>query len=85
MHEQKRFASDWEYKELHRMLSEAMSRGYEEQVPVMKPNRFSPNQEWYQEKETGEIYSLDAPDEKNRGWWDRVEMQDLVDPDQRLQ
>jgi hypothetical protein len=47
MYEQRVFTSDWEYKELRRKLSEAISRGYVEQVPVMKkPNRFSLKREW---------------------------------------
>jgi hypothetical protein len=54
----------WDYRHLRRKLSEAISRGYVEQVPVMKPNRFLPNQEWYRDKETGRIYSLVSPDER---------------------
>jgi hypothetical protein len=42
MYEQRIFNSEWEYRELRRKLSEAISRGYVEQVPVIKkPNRFS--------------------------------------------
>jgi hypothetical protein len=85
MHEQRIFESDRDYHELRRMLSEAISRGYVEQVPVMKPSRFSPNREWYRDKETGEIYSLDAPEEKIRGWWDRVDSSDLVEHGERMQ
>jgi plasmid stabilization system protein ParE len=63
MYEQRVFPSDWEYKELRRKLSEAISRGYVEQVPVIKkPTRFSLNREWYQDKETGEIYCYVAGD-----------------------
>ncbi len=73
MYEQRVFKSDWEYKELRRKLSEAISRGYVEPVPVVqKPNRFSLKREWYREKETGEIYCLMEPDGKIRGCWDRV-------------
>jgi hypothetical protein len=85
MYEQRSFASDWEYRELRRKLSEAISRGYVEQVPVMKPHRFAPNREWYRDKETGEIYSLVAPEEKSRGWRDKVEPQDIVEPSERIQ
>jgi len=85
MYEQRVFESDRDYQELRRMLSEAISRGYVEQIPVMKPSRFSPNREWYRDKETGEIYSLDAPEEKIRGWWDKVDPQDLVGPDEKIQ
>ena len=37
-------------------LIQAISSGWVEQVPVMKPNRFHPDEEWYRDKETGEIY-----------------------------
>lgn len=85
MHEQRIFESDRDYHELCRMLSEAISRGYVEQVPVRKPSRFSPNREWYPDKETGEIYSIDAPEEKIRGWWDKVDSSDLVEPGECMQ
>jgi hypothetical protein len=85
MHEQRSFDSDWEYRELRRMLSEAISRGYVEQVPVMKPNRFSPGQEWFRDKETGEIYSLDKPEEKDRGLWAKLDPQDLVESGELIQ
>jgi hypothetical protein len=81
MHEQRIV---WDYRELRRKLSEAISGGYVEQVPVMKPNRFSPNQEWYRDKETGQIYSLDPPDERG-GWWAEVDPEDLIEPGQKVQ
>ena len=86
MYEQRTFTSDWEFKELLRKLSEAISRGFVEQVRVMKkPNRFSLKQEWYRDKETGEIYCLIAPNEKIRGSWDKVDPEDLVEPGERIQ
>jgi hypothetical protein len=85
MYEQRVFASDRDYWELRRMLSEAISRGYVEQVPVMKPHRLAPKREWYRDKETGEIYFLDAPEEKSRGWWAEVDPQDLIEPGQKMQ
>jgi hypothetical protein len=86
MNEQRVFDSDWEYRELRRMLSEAISKGYVEQIPGMtKPTRFSLKSEWYRDKETGEIYCLMEPNGKNRGWWDKVDPQDLVKPGKPLQ
>jgi hypothetical protein len=85
MHEKRRFDSDWEYRELRRMLSEAISGGYVEHIPVMKPDRFSPDEEWYRDKETGEIYSLVGPEEKMRGQWERVDPGDIVGPDEKIQ
>ena len=85
MHAKRQFDSEWEYRELRRMLSEAIARGYVEQVPVMKPNRFSPWREWYRDRETGEIFCLDPPEERIRGWWDRIDPKDLIDPEETVQ
>src|SRR5271163_34235 len=85
MYEQRVFNSDWEYKELRRKLSEGISRGYVEQVPVMKPHPWAPRREWYRDRETGEIYCLIGPDGKSRGAWDKVDAQDLVEPGERIQ
>jgi hypothetical protein len=65
------------YAELLRMLSEAIARGYVEQIPVTKPNRFTPNEAWYRDKETGQIYSLTPPDERG-GWWAEVDLEALM-------
>jgi hypothetical protein len=85
MHELRLFNSDWEYRELKRMLSESISRGYVEQIPVMKPQRWVPNEEWYRDKETGEIYSLVPPEEKDRGQWIKIDAEDLIEPDEKIQ
>jgi hypothetical protein len=86
IYEQRVFNSEWEYRELRRKLSEAISRGYVEQVPLIKkPNRFSLKQEWYRDTETGEIYCLIEPDGKIRGRWDKVDPQDIVEPGGRIQ
>jgi hypothetical protein len=53
MHETRVVSPGFDYGELRRMLSEAISRGYVEQIPVMKPHRFAPAREWYRDKETG--------------------------------
>ncbi len=85
MYEMRLFNTDWEYRELRRMLSESISRGYVERIPVMKPHRFQPSEEWYREKETGEIYSLVPPEVKSRGQWIKVDYEDLVGPDDKVQ
>ena len=61
-----------EHNELLRMLSEAISGGYVEQIPVMKPQPHAPHRSWYRDKKTGEIYSLDPPDHLP-GWWTEVD------------
>ena len=85
MYEMRLFNSDWEYRELKRMLSEAISRGYVEQIAVMKPHPWVPNEEWYRDRETEEIYSLIPPDEKDRGQWVKVDPEDLIKPDEKVQ
>jgi hypothetical protein len=61
-----------DHSELRRMLSEAISGGYVEQILVMKPNPRAPNRSWYRDKKTGQIYSLDPPDQLP-GWWTEVD------------
>ena len=73
MYHKRRFDWEWEYGELRRMLSEAIWGGYVEQIPVAKRNRYLPTEEWYRDKETGEIYSLVAPEEKIRGHWSKID------------
>jgi hypothetical protein len=79
------FNSDWEYRELRRMLYEAISHGYVEQIPVMKPHRYLPREEWYRDKQTGEIYSLVPPEEKSRGQWITVDPRELCEPGEKTQ
>jgi hypothetical protein len=87
MHGKRSFDSQREYAELQRMLAEAISRGYVEQVPVMKPSRLSPLETWYRDRKTGEIYRLypPDPDSPDRGWWDRVDIEELKEPGPYIQ
>ena len=85
MHELRHFESDRQHRELRRMLSEAIERGYVEQIPVGKRHPFCFDVEWYRDKETGEIYSLMAPDERIRGHWEKVDLEDLSPPNDRVQ
>jgi hypothetical protein len=80
MHELRVIGSPADCRELRRMLSEAISRGYVEQIPVMKPSRYSPNESWYRDKETGQIYSLHPFDERP-GSWTEVDPKDLIEAD----
>jgi hypothetical protein len=47
MHEARVVVPGWDYRELLRMLSEAIARGHVEQVPVMKLHRYAPRRTWY--------------------------------------
>ncbi len=71
------------YLSVKQRLEEAISRGWVERVPVMNPSRFSPDQEWFRDKETGEIYRL-APLDERGGWWDKVDASDLIGPDEKV-
>jgi len=77
MHEARVVRPGRDYHELLRMLSEAISDGHVEQIPVMKPRPNAPNLRWYRDKTAGQVYSLDPPDERP-GWWAEV---DPGDPD----
>ena len=71
------------YLSVKQRVEEAISRGWVERVPVMKPSRFSPDQEWFRDKETGEIYRLVPLDERG-GWWDKVDASDLIGPGEKV-
>jgi hypothetical protein len=83
-HEGRTIPSPRDFHELQRMLAEAITRGYVEQVPVIKPNRYAPNETWYRDKETGQIYSLHPFDERP-GLWMEVDPNDLIEPGQKVQ
>jgi hypothetical protein len=67
------FPSDAEFSELWETLSQAMAEGHIEKVPVIKRHRYFPTEQWFRDKETGEIYSLIKPQERIRGRWAKVE------------
>lgn len=56
------------------MLSDAVANGHVEKVPVRKRNRYFPSEQWFRDKETGEIYSLIKPEERILGRWARVDL-----------
>jgi hypothetical protein len=67
------FPSDAEFSELWETLSQAMAEGQIEKVPVIKRHRYFPTEQWFRDKETGEIYSLIKPQERIRGRWAKVD------------
>lgn len=72
--------------ELQRMLSEAISRGFVEEVtPIAHGKLPELPEKWYRDKESGEIYSLTLPWERSLGHWERVDLDDFIDPDQTVQ
>jgi hypothetical protein len=86
MHEGRHFESLRDYADLRRMISDAISRGYVEQIAVTRSIISSRGEEWYRDKETGEIYCLVAPGEKSWGWWTRIDPEDLAShPSGRVQ
>lgn len=70
----RQFSSDAEYGELQHTLSEAIADGSVERVPVRKRNRYFPGEQWFRDKESGEIYSLIQPAERIRGRWAKVDL-----------
>jgi hypothetical protein len=79
------FESGREYTELRRMLSQAISRGFVEQIAVIKPILSSRDEEWYRDTETGEMYCLIPPGEQSFGWWTRIDSEDLVHSGETVQ
>jgi hypothetical protein len=80
------FFSHRDYTELRRMLSEAIAGGYVERIQVMPHHHvWSYKEEWYRDKETGEIYSLTGPGERESGHWERVDLNDPIEPGEKSQ
>ena len=79
MHDKNHFDSIREFDQLRRMLSEAIERGYVEEVPVFLTgrNRIPGPSHWYRDRESGEIYSLSAPEAPSTGSWEKVGMEEL--------
>jgi hypothetical protein len=75
MYESRQFPSESEYGELRRTLAEAMAGGKVERIPVIKRSRVFPSEQWFRDKETGEIYSLIRPEERIRGRWAKVDLE----------
>jgi hypothetical protein len=69
------------------MLSEAISRGFVEEVPVLKKHPMTRTVNWYLDKESGDIFYLIPPDfgDKNLGRWDKVDIDDLLSKDRSIQ
>jgi hypothetical protein len=84
IHELRTVGSPEDCRELRRKLSVAISRGWIEQIPVMKPHPLAPNESWYRDRETGQIYSLHPFDERP-GSWMEVDLNDLIEPEQKVQ
>lgn len=84
IHELREVGSTDDCRELLRKLAIAISRGWVEQIPVMKPHLMSRNETWYRDKETGQIYALHPFDERP-GLWMEVDLNDLIEPGQKLQ
>jgi len=69
------FDSWRDFDEVKRMLGEAISHGFVEEVPVMKKREVPRTENWYRDKETGDIYSLIPPEPPARGGWERVDQE----------
>jgi hypothetical protein len=77
MYPSRQFNSWGDFDELKRMLSEAISRGYVEEVPVMRVREVPQTESWYRDKETGDIFSLVPPEPPARGAWERIDMEEV--------
>jgi hypothetical protein len=84
IHELRTVGSPDDCQELLSKLAVAISRGWVEQIPVMKPHPIAPNETWYRDKGTGQVYSLHPFDERP-GLWMEVDLNDLIEPGQTVQ
>jgi hypothetical protein len=75
MYDSRQFPSEAEYRELRRALSQAIAGGSIERIPVIRRNRPFASEQWFRDKETGEIYSLIRPEERIRGRWAKVDLE----------
>lgn len=83
MHEGRHCESEREYRELLRMLNEAITRGYIEDLRPFKSGGIAATEKWFRDKETGEIYSLGGdPIETRGGWWAKIDPDDFLESDQ---
>lgn len=80
MHMFRQFDSWRDFYELKRMLGEAIERGYVEEVPMRRVRKVRRTENWYRDKETGEIYSLIPPEPPARGAWEPVDIEDFGEP-----
>lgn len=76
MYPSRQFDSWHDFEELKRMLSEAIDRGFVEEINVIKSREVPRTENWYRDKETGEIYSLIPPEPPARGSWVAVDIRD---------
>jgi hypothetical protein len=77
MYEPRTFLSRTDYLEVLRMLSQAIERGWVEEIPVSIKRPVAWNERWFREKETGEVYLLEIPDPPSTGTWRAVEPREL--------
>jgi hypothetical protein len=72
----RQFHSWRDFHEVERMLSEAIRRGFVEEVPMQGTGR-APSEVWYRDKETGVVYTLIPPDPPAEGLWAPVDVEDF--------
>lgn len=84
IHELRTVGSPAACRELQRKLAVAIAKGWIEQIAVMKRHPMAPNETWYRDKETGQVYSLHPFDERP-GLWMEVDLNDLIEPGQKVQ
>jgi hypothetical protein len=77
MYELRTFQSPADYADVLRMLSQAMERGWVEEVPVTIKRPVAWDERWFREKDTGEVYLLEVPNPPSTGSWRPVEPEEL--------
>ena len=90
MHPLHAIESNWHFRELERMLSEAIDRGFVQEIPESR--RPTPtfyhvdhSERWFIDYESGDIYSLHGPGERSCGYWHPIDPEELPLPPAMLQ
>ena len=72
------FETPGELRRLRTWLDSQQDAGLIEEIPIdQKKNKFPfrENEKWFRCKESGEVWSLVAPEAPSRGWWDIAELE----------
>ncbi len=76
------FLNDWDYVQLRRTLEKLVVEGRVRKVPVFNPLHAG-HQEWFLDTETGDIYSLTPREERAEPMWEKVDVFDTRDWQQK--
>jgi hypothetical protein len=77
MKQAKTFESIWDYENLLRLIKKAEEDGRIIEIPVSAKREVPQMEHWYQDKDTGSVYSLLPPEFPAKGYWGPVPLGDF--------